>query len=245
MVCTHFGRGEGHHLSSNPDQPCLTCWWVSLFSVFLQVANQVENSGLQLNLKVRETCRQLIKTPEPVLATLHVNLNNGRREDVNKCKELLSFLKEQVLPKTVKLISLKRIKKIKDKDKSNGGNFLGCIWPGKSKKRYCEFFFNSLWQKTLWLSWLLHNPLLMQDANYVEEDNWTIISRWIFFWEKKTNKTRQNKRCDQNKVLLLICIDLKRKAFWLKLSFSGKKRTRKDAREVWKMRRCYNSFVSN
>lgn len=161
MVCTHFGRGEGHHLSSNPDQPCLTCWWVSLFSVFLQVANQVENSGLQLNLKVRETCRQLIKTPEPVLATLHVNLNNGRREDVNKCKELLSFLKEQVLPKTVKLISLKRIKKFKDKDKSNGGNFLGCIWPGKSKKRYCEFFFNSPWQKTLWLSWLLHNPLLM------------------------------------------------------------------------------------
>ena len=26
-------------------------------------------------------------------------------------------------------------------------------------------------------------------------------------------KTKQNKRCDQNKVLLLICIDLKRKAF--------------------------------
>ena len=34
-----------------------------------------------------------------------------------------------------------------------------------------------------------------------------------YFLEKKTNKTRQNKRCDQNKVLLLICIDLKRKAF--------------------------------
>ena len=34
-----------------------------------------------------------------------------------------------------------------------------------------------------------------------------------FFGKKKTNKTRQNKRCDQNKVLLLICIDLKRKAF--------------------------------
>ena len=31
-----------------------------------------------------------------------------------------------------------------------------------------------------------------------------------FFWEKKN---KQNKRCDQNKVLLLICIDLKRKAF--------------------------------
>lgn len=33
----------------------------------------------------------------------------------------------------------------------------------------------------------------MQDANYVEEDNWTIISRWIFFWEKKNkqNKTKQ------------------------------------------------------
>ena len=36
-----------------------------------------------------------------------------------------------------------------------------------------------------------------------------------YFLGKKTkqNKTKQNKRCDQNKVLLLICIDLKRKAF--------------------------------
>lgn len=30
----------------------------------------------------------------------------------------------------------------------------------------------------------------MQDANYVEEDNWTIISRWIFFLGKK-KQTKQ------------------------------------------------------
>lgn len=101
----------------------------------VEVANDIENGGLQLNLKVRETCGQFIKTPEPVLATLHVSLNNGRREDVSKCKELLTFLKEQVLPKTVKLISLKRIKKVKDEDNSDGGTLFGCIWPGKTKKR--------------------------------------------------------------------------------------------------------------
>lgn len=87
-------------------------------------------------MKVRETCRQFLKTPEPVLATLHVSVNNGRHNDVTKCKELLTFLKEQVLPKTVKLISLKTIKKVKDEEKNEGVNLLSCIWPGKTKKRY-------------------------------------------------------------------------------------------------------------
>lgn len=104
-----------------------------------QVADEIEGSGLQLNLKVRDACRQFLKSPGPVLATLHVSLDNGRRNDVIKCKELLTFLREQVLPKTVKLISLKRIQNIKDEDKSEGVNLLGCIWPGKSKKRYCVF----------------------------------------------------------------------------------------------------------
>lgn len=101
-----------------------------------QVADEIEGDGLKLNLKVRETCGQYLKPPGPVLATLHVNVNNGRRNDVTKCKELLMFLKEQVLPKTLKLINLKTIKKVKDEEKNEGVNLLSCIWPGKTKKRY-------------------------------------------------------------------------------------------------------------
>ncbi|KAL9960353.1 hypothetical protein ACROYT_G033800 [Oculina patagonica] len=100
-----------------------------------EAADENEGDGLNLNLKVRETCKQFQKTAGPVLATLHVSVNNGRRNDVTKCKELLTFLKEQVLPKTVKLISMKTSKKFKDEDKNEGVNLLSCIWPGKTKKR--------------------------------------------------------------------------------------------------------------
>jgi len=48
----------------------------------------------------------------------------------------LTFLKEQVLPKTVKLISLKTIKKVKEEEKRDKVNLLSCVRPGKSKKRY-------------------------------------------------------------------------------------------------------------
>lgn len=81
-------------------------------------------------------CKKYLKPHGPVLATLHVSVNNGRPNDVTKCKELLAFVKEQVLPKTLKMISLKRLKKIKDGEKSGGGNFLSCIWPGKARKRF-------------------------------------------------------------------------------------------------------------
>lgn len=98
--------------------------------------NENEGNRLKLNLKVRETCKEFLKPPGPVLATLHVSVSNGRRNDFSKCKELLTFLKEQVLPKTVKLISLKTIKKVKDEEKRERVNLLSCMRPGKSKKRY-------------------------------------------------------------------------------------------------------------
>ena len=98
--------------------------------------NENEVDGLKLNLKIRETCKEFLKPPGPVLATLHVSVSNGRRNDFTKCKELLTFLKEQVLPKTVKLISLKTIKKVKDEETRERVNLLSCMRPGKSKKRY-------------------------------------------------------------------------------------------------------------
>lgn len=48
----------------------------------------------------------------------------------------MTFLKEQVLPRTVKLINLKTIKKVKDEEKRDRVNLLSCMRPGKSKKRY-------------------------------------------------------------------------------------------------------------
>jgi len=106
-----------------------------------EVADEIDGNGLTLNLKVRETCKEFLKPPGPVLATLHVSVTNGRRNDFTKCKELLTFLKEQVLPKTVKLISLKTIKKVQDEEKRDKVNLLSCMRPGKRKddaKKSCS-----------------------------------------------------------------------------------------------------------
>ena len=104
----------------------------------MQFADEIDGGGLKLNLRVREMCKKYIKPHGPVLATLHVNVSNGRCNDVTKCKELLAFLKEQVLPKTLKMISLKRLRTVKNEEKSEGGNWLRCIWPGigKTRKRF-------------------------------------------------------------------------------------------------------------
>ena len=107
------------------------------FYRYLQVADEIDRGGgLKLNLRVREMCKKYIKPHGPVLATLHVNVSNGRCNDVTKCKELLAFLKEQVLPKTLKMISVKTLRKIKNEEKSKEGNWLQCIWPGKTRKRF-------------------------------------------------------------------------------------------------------------
>ena len=109
---------------------------VRVSSNIAQVADEIDGDGLKLNLRVREMCKKYAKPHGPVLATLLVSVSNGRPNNVTKCKEVLAFLKEQVLPKTLKLISLKRIKKIKDEEKNEGASWLRCIWPGKTKKRF-------------------------------------------------------------------------------------------------------------
>lgn len=96
-------------------------------------------------------CKKYLKPHGPVLASLHVNVNSGRSNDITKCKELLAFIKEQVLPKTLKMVSLKRLKNIKTDEKKEGGNWLRCIWPGKKVKRFA-------WEVTLLL---IFNPLIL------------------------------------------------------------------------------------
>ena len=103
-----------------------------------QAGDETDGDGLQLNLQIRETCKRYRKPHGPTLATLNISVRNGRPNDVAKrCKELLSFLKDQVLPKTLKLINLEKIKDMKDEEKNElGTNWLSCIRPGKVKERF-------------------------------------------------------------------------------------------------------------
>lgn len=125
--------------------------WHPSFDDCMQVPNEADGGGLNLNLRVHEMCKKYLKPHGPVLASLHVNVNSGRSNDITKCKELLAFIKEQVLPKTLKMVSLKRLKNIKTDEKKEGGNWLRCIWPGKKVKRFA-------WEVTLLL---IFNPLIL------------------------------------------------------------------------------------
>ena len=100
-----------------------------------QAGDENDGDGLQLNLQIREMCKKYHKPHGPALATLNVSVRNGR--PAKQCKELLDFLKDQVLPKTLKLINLKKIKDMKDEEKNElGANWLSCIRPGKTMKRF-------------------------------------------------------------------------------------------------------------
>jgi len=103
-----------------------------------QAGNETDGDGIQLNLQIREMCKKYHQPHGPALATLNVSVRNGRPNDVAKrCKELLGFLKDQVLPKTLKLVNLKKIKDMKDEERNElGGNWLSCIRPGKTMKRF-------------------------------------------------------------------------------------------------------------
>ena len=100
-----------------------------------QAGDENGGDGLQLNLQIREMCKKYHKPHGPALATLNVSVRNGR--PAKQCKELLGFLKDQVLPKTLKLINLKKIKDMKDEEKNElGASWLSCIRPGKTMKRF-------------------------------------------------------------------------------------------------------------
>ena len=71
-----------------------------------------------------------------MVATLQVHLNGSCSNEITRCKELLAFLKDQVLPKMSKLVSSKRLKKIKGDDKREGGNWFRRMWPSKARKRF-------------------------------------------------------------------------------------------------------------
>ena len=97
-----------------------------------QAGDENDGDGLQLNLQIREMCK---KYHGPALATLNVSVRNGR--PAKQCKEVLGFLKDQVLPKTLKLINLKKIKDMKNEEKNElGANWLSCIRPRKTMKRF-------------------------------------------------------------------------------------------------------------
>ncbi|XP_068758297.1 uncharacterized protein [Montipora capricornis] len=101
----------------------------------IEVADEIDGGGLKLNLRFREVYKKFITPQGTVVATLQVHLNGSCSNEVTRCKELLAFLKDQVLPKMSKLVSSKRLKKIKGDDKREGGNWFRRMWPSKTRKR--------------------------------------------------------------------------------------------------------------
>lgn len=106
-----------------------------LFTSSNQVSDEIEGGGLKLNLRIREMCKKFLKAHGPVIATLQVNVHESRSNEARKCKELLYFMKDQVLPKTMRLVSGNRLRKIRNKDTMERRNWFRRMWCSKTKKR--------------------------------------------------------------------------------------------------------------
>lgn len=106
-----------------------------LFTSSNQVSDEIEGGGLKLNLRIREMCKKFLKAHGPVIATLQVNVHESRSNEARKCKELLYFMKDQVLPKTMRLVSGYRLRKIRNKDTMERRNWFRRMWCSKTKKR--------------------------------------------------------------------------------------------------------------
>ena len=106
-----------------------------LFIFFNQVSDEIEGGGLKLNLRIREMCKKFLKAHGPVIATLQINVHESRSNEARKCKELLYFMKDQVLPKTMRLVSGNRLRKIRNKDTMERRNWFRRMLCSKTKKR--------------------------------------------------------------------------------------------------------------
>lgn len=80
-------------------------------------------------------CKKFLKAHGPAIATLQVNVHGSRSNEARKCKELLAFMKDQVLPKTMRLVSDNRLKKIRNEDTMERRNWFRSMWYSKTKKR--------------------------------------------------------------------------------------------------------------
>ena len=105
------------------------------FTSFNQVSDEIEGGGLKLDLRIREMCKKFLKAHGPVIATLQIDVHKSRSNEARKCKELLCFMKDQVLPKTMRLVSGNRLRKIRSKDTTERRNWFRRMWCSKKKKR--------------------------------------------------------------------------------------------------------------
>ena len=88
--------------------------------------------GVAVVLQTRDKCHLEAspdsQTNKPT-ATLNIAVNSGRGNDLSKCRELLSFLAEKALPKTLKLINVKYSKKEKIAARGKRTGLFSCVRP--------------------------------------------------------------------------------------------------------------------
>ena len=65
--------------------------------------------------------------PEDTIATLNIAINSKDGNEISKCKDLLSFLTDKVLPKTLSLISVKCRKKETNKIRGKSLGLFSCV----------------------------------------------------------------------------------------------------------------------
>ena len=117
--------------------PCVCCLSYRqihfVIQTLFQISAEKDGGGLELVLKAGEKCSNRPQAISNVTATLNITIQRGCTNYVTKCKEMLMFLQEQALPKTMNIMKVHMVnretKALAQKEDSN--RLFSCIRPSK------------------------------------------------------------------------------------------------------------------
>jgi hypothetical protein len=99
--------------------------------LFSQITAEKEGGGLELALKAGEKCSNLSQAASNVTASLNITIQRGCSNYVTKCKEMLMFLQEQALPKTMNIMKVHMVNRETKNLHKDDSRLFSCIRPSK------------------------------------------------------------------------------------------------------------------
>ncbi|XP_031561920.1 uncharacterized protein LOC116297770 isoform X2 [Actinia tenebrosa] len=101
-------------------------------NIQLKIFAEKDGGGLELALKAGEKCSNRPQAISNVTANLNITIQRGCNNYVTKCKEMLMFLQEQALPKTMNIIKVHMVnREAKALQKDEASRLFSCIRPSK------------------------------------------------------------------------------------------------------------------
>ncbi|XP_048583812.1 uncharacterized protein LOC5520327 [Nematostella vectensis] len=96
-------------------------------SIQLQILSEKEGGGFELALNAGEKCSERSQAVSQVSASLNVTIQSGCKNRVTRCQEMLMFLQEQAIPKTMNVMKVHMVSGETKQLQRDGMKLFNCI----------------------------------------------------------------------------------------------------------------------